>query len=60
MATDIGFLTPGLDGYVIRVGIGRKGLRKTLETFTILFFFLVHSLSIVDSVAIALSKRPIP
>jgi hypothetical protein len=29
MATDIGSLAVGLDAHVVRLGIGRKGLRKT-------------------------------
>jgi hypothetical protein len=28
MATIIGSLAPGLDGYVVRLGIGRKRIRK--------------------------------
>jgi hypothetical protein len=31
MAADIGSLTPELDGHVVRLGIGRKGLRKTWD-----------------------------
>jgi hypothetical protein len=28
MAMDIGFLEPGLDGHVVRLGIGTKGYEK--------------------------------
>jgi hypothetical protein len=37
MATDIGSLAPGMGGHVFRLGIGRKGLRRTKE---VLSFFL--------------------
>jgi hypothetical protein len=33
MATDIRSLAPGLDGHVVRLVIGRKGLRKTWSKF---------------------------
>jgi hypothetical protein len=42
MATDIGSLAPGLDGHVVRSGIGREGLRKTSH------FFIVGSLAIAQ------------
>jgi hypothetical protein len=44
METDIGSLTPGLDGHGLGSGIGRKGIRNTQ-------FFLGAPHSIVDSAA---------
>jgi hypothetical protein len=33
MATDIGSLTAGLDGHVIRLVIGRNGLQKIVQVY---------------------------
>jgi hypothetical protein len=51
MTADIGSLTAGLDGRVVWLGIGRKGLRKTCRNPHSFFF-----VSIVDSLAMHLYK----
>jgi hypothetical protein len=53
MATDIGSLAPGLDEHVVKIGIGRKGLRRNGKTVAI-FFLGAPTFSNVESVAIAL------
>jgi hypothetical protein len=42
LATDIDSLAPGLDRHVVRLGIGRKGIRKSGETLATCF--QAHSL----------------
>jgi hypothetical protein len=37
MATDIGSLAAGLDGHMVRLGIGRKGLRRQGGTRALTF-----------------------
>jgi hypothetical protein len=53
--TDIGFLAAWLDGHVVRLGIGLKGLWKPCGNLRSVF--KVHP--IVDCLAIALPKGPI-
>jgi hypothetical protein len=43
---DIGYLAPGLDGHMVRLGIGRMGLRKNVETLAV--FFTRTNFSFVD------------
>jgi hypothetical protein len=53
MATDIGFLTLGLDGHALELGTGLDGLVKTWGNLRNCFF-LCTRFSLVDSLAIAL------
>jgi hypothetical protein len=59
IATDIGSLAPGLEGHVLRLGIGFKGLQKIIKKH----FFRCTPIPNVDSVAIAVlnitSRLPI-
>jgi hypothetical protein len=52
MATDIGFLEPGLDVYALRLGIGHKELRKIWGNA--IFLCALTFLCRVSSLAIAL------
>jgi hypothetical protein len=54
MATNIGSLALGLEGPVVRSGIGCKGLRKNGETAAILF--RCTHFSLVDCAATALPE----
>jgi hypothetical protein len=56
MATDIDSLAAGLDGHVLGLGIGTKGLRKNGNPYN--FFRCTHFFK-VGSLANALSKIPI-
>jgi hypothetical protein len=57
MATHKGFLAPGMDGHVVRLGIGHKGIRKIWGKPHYYYFFGVLTFSFVDNVAIRVPKH---
>jgi hypothetical protein len=55
MATDVGSLALGLDGHMVTLWFGRKGLRTTWGNQVIIFHFFI-----VDCLVIAFPKISIP